>query len=145
MLLLSVLVASLHAELVVLEYAGTVHSFVPSEVRRITFEQGKMCVLTHQGESYKVPVSEVRKCYFGAVPEGSTSILTMKSGNLVVVGNCLHVETASKKVLTVVNAEGKTVLMKHIPVGNTSVSLETLPGGVYVVTIGGETLKFLKR
>ncbi len=144
-MLLSVLVAYLHADLIVLEYSGTAHSFVPSEVRRITFEQGRMCVLTHQGETYKLPVSEVRKCYFGIVPDSSTSILTTKSGNLLVVGNYLHVETSAKKVLTVVNAEGKTVLTKHLSVGNTSVSLETLSGGVYVVTIGGETLKFLKR
>ena len=143
--LLSVFAFCLHAELVVLERAGSARAFVPSKVKRITFEGGKMCVQTHEGETYEWHTSEVQKCYFGELPEVPTAIVAFQYGKISLLGKLLQVSTSANALLKVVNAEGKLVLTKEVPAGKTLVSLEPFPAGVYVVTIGGESLKLMKR
>lgn len=143
--LLSTFAFCLHAELVVLSRTGLASTFVPSEVKRITFDGGKMYVVTRQGETHEWLISEVQKCYFGALSEDPTSIETLQNRKLRLSQHVLYVDVTAKAVLKVVNAEGRVVLAKKVSAGKTSVSLDALPSGVYVVTIGGETLKLLKR
>ena len=143
--LLSVFAFCLHAELVVLEHTGSARAFAPSEVKRITFEGGKMCVQTYEGETFEWHISGVQKCYFGELPEMPTAIVALQKGKISIWGNTLQVTTGAKALLKVVNAEGKLVLAKKISAGNTSVSLEQIPAGVYVVTIGHESFKLMKQ
>ena len=143
--LLSAVPFCLHAELVVLEHTGSARAFAPSEVKRITFEGGKMCVQTYEGETFEWHISGVQKCYFGELPEIPTAIIALQKGKISILGNTLQVTTGAKAWLKVVNAEGKLVLAKKVPAGSTSVSLEQIPAGVYVVTIGHESLKLMKQ
>ena len=143
--LLSGVALCLHAELVVLEHTGSARAFAPSEVKRITFEEGKMCVLTYEGETFEWHISGVQKCYFGELPEMPTAIIALQKGKISILGNTLQVTTDAKAWLKVVNAEGKLVLAKKVPAGSTSVSLEQIPAGVYVVTIGHESFKLMKQ
>lgn len=133
------------ADLVVLERSGAARSFVPAEVRRITFDGGRMCVQSSDGTTHFWEVSAVRKCYFGTVSESPTTIGSARAASWKVCGQHLMVSTDSEAVLTVHNTEGRLLLMRHVPVGMSAVNLAELPVGIYVVRMNGETLKLMMQ
>lgn len=138
-------VATAQADLVVLERSGAARSFVTTEVRRITFDSGRMCVQSNDGTTHSWEVSAVRKCYFGTAPEVPTPVGSARAASWKVCGQHLLVSADSEAVLTVHNTEGRLLLMRHVPVGMSAVSLADLPVGVYVVRMNGETLKLMKQ
>ena len=122
-------VQAVHADLVVLERDGT----------------GRMVVKTVSGTTQTWEVSAVRKCYFGTAPELPTGMTTPSATCWTVCGDNVMVNSASASVLTVLNAEGRLVLMQHVVAGKSAVSLAKLPAGVYLVRMNGKTLKLMKR
>ena len=138
-------VAVAQADLVVLERNGAACSFVPAEVRRITFEDGRMCVQSLDGTTHSWEVSAVSKCYFGSAPEVPAAVGTVRTTMLMPSGNGLNVHCETAGVLTVQNVKGQLLWLRHVPVGTSMVSLADLPAGVYVVQMNGETLKLMKR
>lgn len=144
-LLVAGCVSAAHADLVVLERDGTACSLSPEKVRSITFDSGRMTVKTVDGTMQTWEVSAIRKCYFGAAPEVPTGVSAALASRWVVRGDNVMVSSASASVLTVLNAEGRLVLMQHVVAGTSTVSLANLPAGVYLVRMNGKTLKLMKR
>lgn len=138
-------VQAVHADLVVLERDGTACALSPENVRCITFDNGRMVVKTVSGTTQTWEVSAVRKCYFGTAPELPTGMTTPSATCWTVCGDNVMVNSASASVLTVLNAEGRLVLMQHVVAGKSAVSLAKLPAGVYLVRMKGKTLKLMKR
>lgn len=138
-------VQAVHADLVVLERDGTACVLSPENVRCITFDNGRMVVKTLSGTTQTWEVSAVRKCYFGTAPELPTGMTTPSATCWTVCGDNVMVNSASASVLTVLNAEGRLVLMQHVVAGKSAVSLAKLPAGVYLVRMNGKTLKLMKR
>lgn len=138
-------VQAVHADLVVLERDGTACALSPENVRSITFDNGRMVVKTVSGTTQTWEVSAVRKCYFGTAPELPTGMTTPSATCWTVCGDNVMVNSASASVLTVLNAEGRLVLMQHVVAGKSAVSLAKLPAGVYLVRMNGKTLKLMKR
>ena len=138
-------VQAVHADLVVLERDGTACALSPENVRCITFDNGRMVVKTVSGTTQTWEVSAVRKCYFGTAPELPTGMTTPSATCWTVCGDNVMVNSASASVLTVLNAEGRLVLMQHVVAGKSAVSLAKLSAGVYLVRMNGKTLKLMKR
>ena len=138
-------VQAVHADLVVLERDGTACALSPENVRSITFDNGRMVVKTVSGTTQTWEVSAVRKCYFGTALELPTGMTTPSATCWTVCGDNVMVNSASASVLTVLNAEGRLVLMQHVVAGKSTVSLAKLPAGVYLVRMNGKTLKLMKR
>ena len=138
-------VQAVHADLVVLERDGTACALSPENVRCITFDNGRMVVKTVSGTTQTWEVSAVRKCYFGTAPELPTGMTTPSATCWTVCGDNVMVNSASASVLTVLNAEGRLVLMQHVVAGKSAVSLANLPASVYLVRMNGKTLKLMKR
>lgn len=144
-LLLAGCMSVAHADLVVLERDGTACSLSPANVRSITFDNGRLVVKSVDGTTQTWEVSAVRKCYFGIAPEVPTGVGTASASRWTVRGDNVVVTGTSASVLTVLNAEGRLVLMQYVAAGTSTVSLAKLPAGVYLVRMNGETLKLMKR
>lgn len=109
-------------------------------VQKLTFEDSNVIVWTSEGQ-VAFPLSEMQKMTFTAtatainsLPEQSES-LQMQEGKLCV---------KDAGILRVYNTAGALVRIARVEKGETEVSLESLTPGVYVVTLGKQTIKVLK-
>ncbi len=121
-------------------YNGVEQSFELATVQKITFEDDNVVVTTSQG-IMSLPLGEMEKMFFSAE---ATAISSLKSTgkSLTMDGNLLRV--SGKGYLYIYNTEGQLVRMAHAD-GDMSVSLSSLPKGVYIVSLGDETIKITKQ
>ena len=87
--------------------------------------------------------SDVRKCYFKDV---ETAIETIESPRTIINDEIITVcDIPDNTSVTICNASGMA-LMQSIAVGGMcTFSMESLPGGLYIVTYNNTGIKFLKK
>lgn len=109
-------------------------------IQKITFANGN-CVVTTTDGDFTYPLSEIKKMYFSvedpdaikALP-GETENLQYKDGKLKVDGDGM---------LRIYGANGALVQMANVKKG-ANINLSGLPSGLYIVNMGGKTIKLTK-
>lgn len=111
---------------------------------KITFSNGQM--LFHVGNTVKstINIKDIDRLYFYGV-QGSVD--AMPNAQIAIYSAASEELTVNAQAGTTVNvyhANGACVISMVQTIAATPISLAHLPAGVYVVTVGSETLKFVK-
>lgn len=120
-------------------YNNVEQSIELSTVQKITFEEGNAVVYT-TGETYTYPLSEMQKMTFTQDPTAIKSLPT-ESDDLKFLNGQLSV--SGKGTLRVYNASGALIRMANIE-KKSNVSLNGLKPGLYVISMGDQTIKITK-
>ena len=124
-----------------ISYSSSEEDIPLPTVQRISFEDGKVVVITSEG-NMTFPISLINKLTF-TEKEQATAIETLpeqakdlnyKDGTLSIKGDGL---------LCIYNSAGALVNIANVKEG-ANVSLGSLPAGVYIVRMGDKTIKVRK-
>lgn len=111
-------------------------------LQKIVFDTaGQKVVVTTSEGVVEFPLPEMQKMFFSATPT-AIEALPMQDITLRVTGSTLHAN--GKGLLHLYNAAGTLLHMAHIE-GDTRISLEHLPTGLYIINLGQQTIKYIKR
>ena len=119
---------------------GSEQSISLPTVQKITFSGSNAVVTTIDGHTNTYPLDELQKLTFTAHPPAITALPTQEK-NLVCKGKTLSVTGSG--MLYIYNAAGVLVQMAQVKDG-ARISLESLPKGVYVASMGEQTIKIKK-
>lgn len=110
-------------------------------IKKITFEAnaGNVVVTTTEGEE-RFPLSEMEKMFFSVTPTAIEAMPMQSEGMKLVKG---ELKVKGEGMLRIYNASGSLQRMAQVK-GETSISLENLPSGTYIVNLGNQTIKFKK-
>lgn len=108
-------------------------------ILRITFDSENVIVTTSEGNT-KFPLTELQKMTFTATAT-AIEALPEKAGNLEYQNGTLKV--AGNGTLRIYNAGGALIHMANIKEGST-VNLNGLAPGLYIVSMGEQTIKIKK-
>lgn len=122
------------------QYGGVEQSIELATVRTISFEQDLVVVTTSEAR-LTFPLAEMQKMYFSAT---ATAIdrLPSETDNLKVIGGVLHV-AGQKGIVRVYASNGTLQHMAQVE-GRSSISLQSLPKGVYFIQLGNQVIKVSK-
>lgn len=118
--------------------ASETSTYAVSELKKITFSDGNVVVEKTDGTSTTTAMSSISRMYFGAISTGIQDVNLAGNnfdGKSITMGN--------KGRVRIFRASGQMVSDGNYEPGQ-SVSLESLPSGVYVVEIGGNSFKVAK-
>lgn len=109
-------------------------------IQKITFEESNVLITTTEGV-VTIAQSDLQKLFFTATP---TAIKTIpgKAKGLVVSSNTLVAN--GNGLLYIYNASG---ILQHMAMveGKARISLNNLPKGLYIISLGGETIKVTRK
>ncbi len=120
-------------------YDDVEQSFKLATVQKITFEQGNVVIATSQGTT-SIPQASMQKMFFDAQPT-AVEALPEASQSLTLNGTTLS--ATGQGLLCVYNTAGQLVSIAQVD-GQASLSLASLPKGVYIISLAGETIKVSK-
>ncbi len=112
-----------------------------ANIQKITFEvaAGNVVVTTTEGD-VRFPISEMEKMYFSTTAT-AIKALPLKSEGLTLMGTQLKVK--GDGLLRIYAADGTLQRMAKVE-GESCISLENLPKGIYIVNLGDQTIKIRK-
>lgn len=119
---------------------GSEQSISLPTVQKISFAGGNAVVTTTDGQTFTYPLAGLQKMTFTANPTAIKALPTQEK-NLTCKGNTLSVTGSG--MLYIYNAAGVLVQMAQVKEG-ARISLESLPKGVYVASMGEQTIKIKK-
>ena len=110
---------------------------------RITYDGGNMYVES-AGEKFTLPTASLTSMFFSEAP---TAISAPRVNTAVIVndGGAVSVNLAQSAVLRVYSVGGALLYSVKMPAGENKADLSSLAKGVYVVTVGGKSVKFEKK
>lgn len=115
-------------------------SITLSTVKKITFTNTNIVITTTNGD-VTYPLSEMQKMQFSNTAV-SVESLPKKSSDLRYKGGVLY--ASQKGLLRVYNAAGTLVSVASIEQDGAKVNLASLPRGLYIVSLGEQTIKITK-
>ena len=132
-----------YSALVVHLHNGSSASFVLAEHPKITFS-GKIMNIVSATSSMEFNRDDVKNYLFDNVPTSIDDAVeetdATVSDNTLLIGG-----VSDNTTVSVYNANGVEVLTSTVVAGSCSVSLHTLPRGLYIVKYNNTTFKFLKK
>lgn len=110
---------------------------------RITYDGDNMYVES-AGEKFTLPTASLTNMFFSETP---TAISAPKVNTAVIVDNegAVSVNLAQSAVLRVYSVGGALLYSVKMSAGENKADLSTLAKGVYVVTVGGKSVKLEKK
>lgn len=121
------------------KYNNEEKSIELASIRKITFEAGDVVVYTSEGQ-VKFPLSEMEKMFFSEAPTVIES-MPMETASMKVSGGVLSV--SGNGLLRIYSGNGQLQQMAKVD-GSSRISLQNLPKGVYIISIGNQSIKFNK-
>lgn len=121
------------------KYNNEEKSIELASIRKITFEAGDVVVYTSEGQ-VKFPLSEMEKMFFSEAPTAIES-MPMETASMKVSGGVLSV--SGNGLLRIYSSNGQLQQMAKVD-GSSRISLQNLPKGVYIISIGNQSIKFNK-
>lgn len=109
-------------------------------VQKITFADGNALVTATDGQVYTYPLTELQKMTFTMNPTAIKALPTKEKG-LTYKGGTLKVTGTG--ILRVYNSAGALLQIAHVK-DAANINLSALPKGVYVVSMGQQTIKVKK-
>ena len=110
---------------------------------RITYDGGNMYVES-AGEKFTLPTASLTNMFFSETP---TAISAPKVNTAVIVDNegAVSVNLVQSAVLRVYSVGGALLYSVKMSAGENKADLSSLAKGVYIVTVGGKSLKLEKK
>ncbi len=110
---------------------------------RITYDGDNMYVES-AGEKFTLPTASLTNMFFSETP---TAISAPKVNTAVIVDNegAVSVNLVQSAVLRVYSVGGALLYSVKMSAGENKADLSTLAKGVYVVTVGGKSVKLEKK
>ncbi|MBS7372172.1 MAG: T9SS type A sorting domain-containing protein [Paraprevotella sp.] len=109
-------------------------------VQKITFAEGNAVVTSSDGQVYTYPLTELQKMTFTANPTAIKALPTQEK-DLIYKGGILKVTGTG--ILRIYNSAGALLQMAHVR-DAANINLGSLPKGIYVVSMGQQTIKVKK-
>lgn len=141
--------ASLAQSIVVQTRDGSETSELLSSVEKFGFSGDNLIVLIKGGNADTYGVSGLSKIYFTGIPQ-ATGITTVTSGErLAVCPNPVQDELfvcnlpEGRFLVTILRPDGTLILQTWLSPG-LSLSTGSLPAGLYILTVNGQVLKFIR-
>ncbi len=124
-------------------YGEVEQSIALNTLKKITFTGGKLMAVTAD-RSQEFALDTMKKLFFSATPTAIETAIAPEAASLVYdhASQTLNVGTQSG-LLTVLFTNGKTALTQRVD-GAARVNLSSLPKGMYIVHLNGETLKIMR-
>lgn len=110
---------------------------------RVTYGGGNMYVES-AGEKFTLSTASLTNMFFSETP---TAVSAPRVSTAVIVNNggAVSVNLAQGAVLRVYTTEGSLVHSVKMPAGENKADLSSLAKGVYIVTVGGKSVKLEKK
>lgn len=119
----------------------TVDWSVPS-LQKMTFQNGNVVITKKDGTSTYTPISSISRMYI-STPSANGIESVGNNGQCTWDGERLHVNAPAGSVVKVYSVNG--VLVSQTRLTDTSVNLQGLNRGMYVVNVGGHVVKIMKK
>ena len=119
----------------------TVDWSVPS-LQKMTFQNGNVVITKKDGTSTYTPVSSISRMYI-STPSANGIESVGNNGQCIWDGERLHVNAPAGSAVKVYSVNG--VLVSQTRLTDTSVNLQGLNRGMYVVNVGGHVVKIMKK
>ena len=123
--------------------AGGAEVSYPLASFRITSGAGNMYVES-AGEKFTLSTANLVNMFFSDMPT-AISALGVNTAVVVKNGGTFTVNLTQDAVLRVYSAEGSLVRSEKMAAGENITDLSSLPRGIYVLTINGQSVKFEKK
>ena len=119
----------------------TVDWSVPS-LQKMTFQNGNVVITKKDGTSTYTPISFISRMYI-STPSANGIESVGNNGQCTWDGERLHVNAPAGSAVKVYSVNG--VLVSQTLLTDTSVNLQGLNRGMYVVNVGGHVVKIMKK
>lgn len=119
----------------------TVDWSVPS-LQKMTFQNGNVVITKKDGTSTYTPISSISRMYI-STPSANGIESVGNNGQCTWDGERLHVNAPVGSAVKVYSVNG--VLVSQTRLTDTSVNLQGLNRGMYVVNVGGHVVKIMKK
>lgn len=119
----------------------TVDWSVPS-LQKMTFQNGNVVITKKDGTSTYTPISSISRMYI-STPSANGIESVGNNGQCTWDGERLHVNALAGSAVKVYSVNG--VLVSQTRLTDTSVNLQGLNRGMYVVNVGGHVVKIMKK
>ena len=120
-------------------YNSVEQSIELATIKKITFENSQVVVTTTAGQ-VTFPQSEMEKMFFSTTATAIESLST-ESADIKMQDGLLRANGTG--LLHIYNSAGALIHMAKVD-GSANISLSNLPKGVYVVSMGKQTIKVIK-
>lgn len=128
--------------LYIIPNAGETIDWSVPALQNITFVNGNVVLNMKDGTSTYTPISSIKRMYI--CTPSANSISTVKGdAKCTWDGETLHISAQPGAQVSVHGIDGTTVLSGQT--ANTSVNLQDLNKGLYIVNVGGQVFKILKK
>lgn len=128
----------------VIKTDGGEHTMLFNELRRITFSGTTVQIQKHDGTAINEDMADI--IYLSAIK--TTDIATPQmNGNLVgsISSDAITVNCSAGTSVEIYNVSGSHITTRLLDADNETISIATLPKGIYLLRADGRTAKFLKR
>ena len=115
------------------------------ELRRITFSGTTVQVEKFDGTAISNDMADI--IYLSAKSETTNIVTPQNSGNLVesISSDAISVNSTAGATIEIYNMSGSHITTRQLESENGTISIATLPKGIYILRADGRTAKFLKR
>lgn len=115
------------------------------ELRRITFSGTTVQVEKLDGTAISNDMADI--IYLSAKSETTNIVTPQNSGNLVesISSDAISVNATAGATIEIYNMSGSHITTRQLESENGTISIATLPKGIYILRAAGRTAKFLKR
>lgn len=115
------------------------------ELRRITFSGTTVQVEKFDGTTISNDMADI--IYFSAKLESTNIVTPQNSSNLVeyISSDEISVNSTAGATIEIYNMSGSHISTRQLDTDNGTISIATLPKGIYILRADGRTAKFLKR
>lgn len=128
--------------LYILSSAGETLDWSVPTLQKMTFQNGNVVITKKDGTSTYTPISSVSRMYIST--PSANGIESVEGGvQCAWDGERLHVNAPAGSAVRVFSVNG--VLVSQTRLTDTSVDLQGLNRGMYVVNVGGQVLKIMKK
>lgn len=115
------------------------------DLRRITFNATTVQIEKFDGSTISNDMANI--IYMSATSKTTDIVAPQTSGNLVehISSNAIVVNCVSGAIVEIYNMSGSRIATRRLDADNGTISIATLPKGIYILRAEGRTVKFLKR
>lgn len=115
------------------------------DLRRITFNATTVQIEKFDGSTISNDMANI--IYMSATSKTTDIVAPQTSGNLVehISSDAIVVNCVSGAIVEIYNMSGSRIATRRLDADNGTISIATLPKGIYILRAEGRTVKFLKR
>lgn len=122
--------------------AGETLSWNVPSLQKMTFQNGNVVLTMKDGTSTYTPISSIKRMYI-CTPSANGINDVESNAQCTWDGERLHVNAKQGAPVRVYSVNG--ALLRSVSLTDTSIDLQGLSKGLYIVNVDGQTFKILKK